>query len=161
MTAAMAKEVERKFLVARPDWRTAAGPGIAIMQFYLAAGADRSVRVRIRAGDTATLTMKFGEGQRVRDEFEYPIPSADAREMRAFAVGAVIEKRRHLVTHHGHVYEVDVFDGELSGLVVAELETEADVPDAHLPDWLGREVTGEAAFLNSSLARHGMPGLVR
>lgn len=156
----MAKEVERKFLVANPRWRMLAEPGLAISQFYIAATPDRSVRVRIREGREATLTIKFGGDKRVRDEFEYPIPPEEAFEMRAFALGTVIAKRRHLVRHKGHVYEVDVFEGALNGLIVAELETEAEVPDADLPGWLGREVTGEAAFYNSSLAMHGLPALI-
>lgn len=157
----MAKEVERKFLVSRSDWRQSAEPGIAIVQFYIASTAGRSVRVRIRRGGQATLTIKFGGDKRVRDEFEYPIPADDAREMMQFAVGSVIEKTRHLVRHRGHVYEVDVFGGALAGLVVAELETEAEVPDDQLPSWLGREVTGQAEFYNTSLARHGLPEFVR
>jgi adenylate cyclase len=157
----MAKEVERKFLVSRADWRQFAEPGVAIVQFYIASTSDRSVRVRIRKGTEATLTVKFGGDKRIRDEFEYPIPPHDAREMMQFAIGAVIEKTRHLVRHRGHVYEVDVFAGALAGLVVAELETEAEVPDEMLPAWLGREVTGQAEFYNASLARHGLPELIR
>ena len=157
----MAKEVERKFLVSRSDWRAVAEPGIAIVQFYIASTAERSVRIRIRRDSEATLTIKFGGDKRIRDEFEYPIPPEEARDMERFAIGAVIEKTRHLVRHRGDVYEVDVFGGALAGLVVAELETEKDVPDADLPAWLGREVTGEAAYYNASLARRGLPELVR
>jgi CYTH domain-containing protein len=157
----MAKEVERKFLVSRSDWRQSAEPGIAIVQFYIASTNERSVRVRIRKGTEATLTIKFGGDKRIRDEFEYPIPPDEAREMKQFAIGALIEKTRHLVRHRGHVYEVDVFGGALPGLVVAELETEAEVPDEMLPPWLGREVTGRAEYYNASLARHGLPELIR
>ncbi|TIN14200.1 MAG: adenylate cyclase, partial [Mesorhizobium sp.] len=88
----------------------------------------------------------FGSKARERDEFEYPILLADAEEMLAFAIGRVIEKTRHHVRYRGHLYEVDVFGGMLSGLVVAELETPQDVQGEMLPDWLGREVTGEHRF---------------
>ena len=157
----MAKEVERKFLVSRSDWRQFAEPGIAIVQFYIASTSERSVRVRIRKGSEATLTIKFGGDKRIRDEFEYPIPPDEAREMMQFAIGSLVEKTRHLVRHRGHVYEVDVFAGALTGLVVAELETEVEVPDELLPSWLDREVTGQAEFYNASLARHGLPELIR
>jgi CYTH domain-containing protein len=153
----MAKEIERKFLVTSDDWRGQADAKIAIRQFYLAAVDDRSFRVRIRDGGSAVLTAKFGAHERERDEFEYPIPLADAEEMQGFAVGLVIEKTRHEVRHNGYVYEVDVFAGPLAGLVIAELETSDDVPAAKLPRWLGREVTGESAFYNASLARNGLP----
>ena len=153
----MAKEVERKFLVASDDWRSHAGVKTDIRQFYLAATAGRSLRVRICDGSSAILTLKFGRHGRERDEFEYPIPLGDAEEMQEFAIGRVIEKTRHEVTHNGHVYEVDVFAGALAGLVIAELETPEDVPGSDLPPWLGREVTGDSAFYNASLARNGLP----
>jgi adenylate cyclase len=153
----MVKEIERKFLVSGNEWRDLVEADIRIRQFYLAAAPGRSVRVRISDGGSAKLTLKFGSKARERDEFEYPIPLAEAEEMLAFAIGHVIEKTRHHVRHRGYLYEVDVFGGMLSGLVVAELETPEDVPDGMLPDWLGREVTGEQRFYNASLALGEIP----
>ncbi|BCG69685.1 adenylate cyclase [Mesorhizobium sp. 113-1-2] len=153
----MVKEVERKFLVSSTAWRGLVEADIRILQFYLATAPGRTVRIRISDGASAKLTLKFGSGARERDEFEYPIPLADAVEMLDFAVGRVIEKTRHHVRHRGYLYEVDVFGGALAGLVVAELETPEDVPDEMLPDWLGREVTGEQKFYNASLALGGIP----
>ncbi|TGS86987.1 CYTH domain-containing protein [Mesorhizobium sp. M3A.F.Ca.ET.174.01.1.1] len=153
----MVKEVERKFLVASSAWRDRAEAHIRIRQFYLAAAPGRTVRVRISDDNSARLTLKFGSSARERDEFEYPIPLADAEETMAFAVGRVIDKTRHHVRHRGYLYEVDVFGGVLAGLVVAELETPEDVPGEMLRDWLGREVTGEQRFYNASLALGGIP----
>lgn len=153
----MAKEVERKFLVSSEDWRRMAGPGTSMSQFYLVAEPDRSVRVRRSEGAAPVLTMKLGQDGRSRDEFEYALSVADAEAMRVHARGRPVEKTRYEVRHKGHVYEVDVFGGNLDGLVMAELETEDEVADADLPPWLGREVTGEAAYLNASLALHGPP----
>ena len=153
----MGKEVERKFLVSSAAWRDLVEADIRIRQFYLAAAPGRTVRVRISDGVSAQLTLKFGSKARERDEFEYPIPLAEAQEMQAFAIGRVIEKTRHHVRHRGYLYEVDVFGGLLTGLVVAELETPEDVPDEMLPDWLGREITGESRFYNASLALGGIP----
>lgn len=153
----MGKEVERKFLVSSTAWRELVEAEIRIRQFYLAAAPGRTVRIRISDGASAKLTLKFGSRARERDEFEYTIPLAEAEEMLAFAIGRVIEKTRHHVRHRGYLYEVDVFDGPLAGLVVAELETPEDVPDEMLPDWLGREVTGEQKFYNASLALGGIP----
>lgn len=152
----MPKESERKFLVSNDSWREIAMEAHSIRQFYLVAGADRSMRVRIREG-IAMLTLKFGAAARERDEFEYPIPLVEAKEMEHFAIGSVIEKTRHLVRHGEHLYEVDEFSGAHAGLVIAELETERDVTDADLPAWLSREVTGVPAYYNSALALHGLP----
>lgn len=153
----MAKEIERKFLVSDEGWRGNVERAVALRQFYLVAAEDRSVRVRIKDGTEAKLTLKFGTQARVRDEFEYAISLAEAEEMRGFVVGRIIEKTRHHVRHKGYLYEVDIFGGVLAGLVIAELETKDDVPDSDLPSWLGREVTGEAAYYNASLAFNGLP----
>ncbi|TPN47018.1 MULTISPECIES: CYTH domain-containing protein [unclassified Mesorhizobium] len=153
----MGKEVERKFLVSSTAWRNLVEADIRIRQFYLAAAPGRTVRIRISDGVSAKLTLKFGSKARERDEYEYPVPLAEAEEMLAFALGRVIEKTRHHVRHRGYLYEVDVFGGALAGLVMAELETPEDVPDEMLPDWLGREVTGEQKFYNASLALGGIP----
>jgi len=152
----MAMESERKFLVRSNAWRAEVEKTMSIRQFYLVAGIDRSLRVRLKDG-RATLTLKLGSAARTRDEFEYPLSPEDARQMEPFASGSVIEKTRHLVRHHGFLYEVDEFSGHLSNLVIAELETFEDVADADLPSWLGREVTGIPAYYNASLALHGMP----
>jgi CYTH domain-containing protein len=153
----MAKEIERKFVVDGAGWRDLAERAIPMRQFYLAAAPDRSVRIRVIGGVTAVLTLKFGRRARERDEFEYAIPLEEAREMEAFAVGHVIEKTRYHVRHGGFLFEVDVFAGDLAGLVLAELETPDEMPDATLPAWLGREVTDEAAYSNAVLALRGRP----
>jgi len=153
----MAKEVERKFLVAGDAWRGASTSSSRIEQFYLAIAEGRSVRIRIKDGAKAFITLKFGLNAKVRDEFEFPIPVDDAREMRAFALGHIIDKTRYLVPHHGYAFEVDVFHGDLDGLVLTELETPDDLANTALPSWLGREVTGESGYYNASLARLGRP----
>ena len=77
----MAKEIERKFLVQGDAWRGAVESSTLIVQFYLAISAERSIRIRIKDGRTARLTLKFGSDTRIRDEFEYPVPLEEAREM--------------------------------------------------------------------------------
>jgi CYTH domain-containing protein len=153
----MAKEIERRFLVEGTAWRDSVHAASSLEQFYLAGADDRSVRIRIADEATATLTLKFGGQALSRDEFEYPVPLAEAEEMRAFAVGNIIAKTRHRVDVAGYVYEVDVFRGALAGLIIAELETPDHVADAKLPDWLGREVTGEQEYYNAVLAARGLP----
>ncbi len=148
----MAKEVERKFLVSSDAWREHVERSISIRQFYLSVAADRSIRVRISDKVNARLTVKFGAGKRERDEFEYDIPLHDALSMLEFAIGKVIEKTRHHVRHDGYLYEVDEFTAALDGLVVAELETRDEVPAALMPDWIGREVTGDQRYSNALLS---------
>lgn len=148
----MAKEIERKFLVASDGWRDLVTSATTIRQGYVASWRDRSVRVRIRGGDKATLTVKIGESTLVRDEFEYQIPIADAEEILSMVVGRVIEKTRHLVPFEGSIWEVDVFEGVHAGLVIAEIEMSAASDNPVLPGWLGQEVTGDRRYSNQALA---------
>lgn len=152
MTEPMAKEIERKFLVTGDGWKTITGDSIIIEQAYIAVMDDRSVRIRTRNGETAMLTIKVGQNNFMRDEFEYPIPLLDAREMMTLSVGRVICKTRHLVRFDNFLWEVDVFEGHLQGLLIAEVELENEHQKPALPDWVGAEVTGDRRYSNQALA---------
>jgi adenylate cyclase len=65
----------------------------------------------------------------------------------------LVEKVRHRIDHAGHTWEVDEFLGENAGLVVAEIELGAEDEAFDKPDWIGREVTGDKRYYNSSLIR--------
>lgn len=150
----MGVEIERKFRV-RAGWRPD-GAGEEIAQGYLCSVPERTVRVRLRGG-RGYLTVKGKNGgadAARRAEFEYEIPAADARALLALAEPGVIEKERCLVPMaDGHTWEVDIFHGENEGLVVAEIELGAEDEPFARPDWLADEVTGDARYYNSSLAR--------
>lgn len=152
----MGREIERKFRVTGEDWRGQVSETHRLEQFYLFVPEDASVRVRIRDGASARLTIKTGSGID-RGEFEYDIPLDDAEALRASRVGIVVEKTRHIVPLGAFRVEIDVFAGALAGLVMAEIELQdaSDAPD--LPAYLGREVTGDARFANARLAIDGWP----
>ncbi len=156
----MALEIERKFLVTGDGWRAAAHAVVPMAQGYIndQAALDRgdqraSVRVRI-AGDDAWLNLKSRELGHTRQEFEYPIPVADGRALLALCVGGAIDKRRHLVRHGAHLWEVDEFLGDNAGLVVAEVELARADEVFERPSWLGAEVTDSARHYNLALASH-------
>ncbi|SFK75352.1 CYTH domain-containing protein [Lysobacter sp. cf310] len=154
----MGIEIERKFLVSSDGWREAAREVVPMAQGYLndlatldSGAMKASVRVRV-AGDAAYLNLKSRELGHTRQEFDYPIPVADARALMALCTGGTIDKRRHYVEHQGHLWEVDEFLGDNAGLVVAELELERADEAYARPDWLGREVTDAARYYNLALA---------
>jgi adenylate cyclase len=151
----MGIEIERKFLVASDAWRAhARRPGTAMRQGYLAAGGPGLPSLRIRiAGTAAFLTVK-GPGGKVRAEFEYPIPPADAEAMLALSPLAVLSKTRFEVEHDGHLWTVDEFHAPaaLQGLVLAEVELDDAATEPPLPGWLGDEVTDDPRFSNAALA---------
>jgi adenylate cyclase len=150
----MGIEIERKFLVADDGWRALARRPTAMRQGYLAAGGPTAPGVRIRiAGAAAFLTVK-GPGGKVRAEFEYAIPVADAEAMLALSPLAVLAKTRWEVEHEGHLWTVDEFHApaSLQGLVLAEVELAAEDVDPPLPGWVGAEVTEDPRFTNAALA---------
>ncbi len=148
----MAKEIERKFLVAGEGWRDQATGSKSLRQGYLAETDKLVIRVRIVDEAEAYLTFKSALRGTTRAEFEYPVPLDDARALIELHQGLVIEKRRHLVPFDGFTWEVDVFAGAHAGLVIAEIELPAEDTPFERPDWLGREVTGERRYYNASLA---------
>mgnify|MGYP000566060371 CR=1 FL=1 len=141
----MALEIERKFLVENGGWRAAVEESRHIVQAYVALDGDVSLRVRITNGEKARLTVKVGQNSMTRDEFEYSIPLDDARKMVANS-SRLVRKTRHIVSYEGFVWEVDVYEGALAGLVIAEVEMQSEADDPALPFWIGREVTGVQLF---------------
>ena len=152
----MGIEIERKFIVSGDGWR-GHWPAMPIRQGYLTTDPERVVRVRI-AGEAAFLTVKgkpADAGGRSRLEFEYPIPRADAQVLLdQLCMKPLIEKIRHRVVVGGVTWEVDEFQGENAGLVLAEVELADAADPIDLPDWIGAEVTADPRYQNASLARH-------
>jgi len=154
----MAIEIERKFLLVSDTWRHLVKRQQRMTQGYLNdahavyTGLENcSVRIRI-AGSVAHLNIKSRELGSRRQEFEYPIPVADAENLMKLACSGIIDKVRHYVEHASHLWEIDEFQGDNIGLVVAEIELQA-VDEAFLkPEWLGMEVTSLARYYNLALS---------
>jgi adenylate cyclase len=148
----MAVEIERKFLVTGSDWKEGAR-GVAYRQGYLNTDPERTVRVRI-AGEQGFLTVKGKTEGISRLEFEYLIPVDEAGQMLdTLCLATVIEKFRYRVSYRGKVWEIDEFLGANQGLVLAEIELASEEESFDPPPWLGRQVSGESRFYNSSLSR--------
>jgi len=149
----MPVEIERKFLVESDAWRAAARRREYFAQGYLAGSERCSVRVRVGDGH-AWLNLKGRVHGATRLEYEYEIPVGEANEMlEALCALGRVEKWRHWVPYADHEWEVDEFLGGNAGLVVAELELTHETEPFARPAWLGLEVTEDARYLNSNLAR--------
>jgi len=146
----MAIEIERKFLVLSDAWREGASPS-RIVQGFLSRDPERIVRVRLR-DDEAFLTVKGKGTGLARVEVEVAIPAEEARQLLPLCLPPLIEKTRHLVTWAGHLWEVDEFEGDNAGLVVAEVELAAEDETFERPPWLGREVSDDFRYSNSALS---------
>ena len=155
----MGIEIERKFLLRHDGWRAQVARSRAMAQGYLndaealRTGRERcSVRVRV-AGEQAWLNIKSREIGPARQEFEYPLPLADAEALLALCVEGRVEKIRHEVELGAHVFEIDEFLGDNAGLVVAEIELDAVDAAFERPDWLGLEVTDQPRYYNLNLGQ--------
>ncbi|NOT06981.1 MAG: CYTH domain-containing protein [Gemmatimonadales bacterium] len=150
----MSKEIERKYLVDTKAWNPGPAIGTRYRQGYLSIDPERVVRVRTD-GRAAFLTIKGRITGITRSEFEYPIPLEDAEVMLAhMRTGALIEKTRYRVEFAGRVWEVDEFEGENTGLVVAEVELPDEAASIAPPPWVRDEVSYDSRYFNTNLARH-------
>lgn len=150
----MATEIERKFLIAG-DFKSEAFDHKVIKQGYIIPEAEgRSVRIR-RKGNKGFITIKgpTSENGLSRYEWEKEIALEEAEELLKLCNPNYVDKVRYLVKAGQHTFEVDEFHGLNEGLVMAEVELGSEEEEFMRPSWLGKEVTGDARYYNSSLAR--------
>lgn len=146
-------EIERKFLVAHDGWRSIATRNCHLRDGLIGPYHTSKVRVR-QDGERAWLTVKGPRDGLKRLEFDYEIPMHHADEMlRSVCGGMQIEKVRYDVPHAGSVWEVDVYRGELAGVILAEVELEHEDQPFSKPDWVGLEVSGDPRFKKAFLVR--------
>lgn len=153
-------EIERKFLVTALPENLAWFRHEQIRQGYLVIGADGSeARLRDRAG-AYTMTVK-SKGDLARDEWECSISKQQFDTWWPATNGKRIEKTRYSIPYSSALIELDVYEGDLTGLVSAEVEFLDKAEASHFiaPDWFGLEVTADKAFKNQSLAVNGLPML--
>ncbi len=148
----MGIEIERKFLVVGEAWRTAVDHTQMIAQGYLAGPPAARCSVRVRtSGENAFLNIKSLADGIAREEYEYAIPVDEARRMLDHLAAGLVIKRRHEVQVGAHRFEIDEFEGDNHGLIVAEVELGAVDEAFERPSWLGREVSHLARYYNLNL----------
>ncbi|MGH1587383.1 CYTH domain-containing protein [Methylobacterium phyllosphaerae] len=128
-----------------------------LVQGYLYTDAANTIRVR-RAGEHTFVTWKSPRRGVSRDEVEFPIAPEDGAALLATVPPERrLEKTRYRIAHAGAVWDVDVFGGALSGLILAEIELAHEDQPVDLPPWVEGEVTGDARYRNSRLAAGRVP----
>lgn len=150
----MAIEIEKKFLV-NNDFTRFATDSERITQGYLCSAPERTVRVRIK-GNRGFITVKgpSNKSGASRYEWEKEISIHDATNLLELCEPGVIDKIRFYVPVGGHLFEVDVFHGDNEGLIVAEIELNAEDEAFEQPVWLGTEVTGDPKYYNAALMKN-------
>ncbi|SHE59398.1 CYTH domain-containing protein [Arenibacter palladensis] len=148
-------EIERKFLVKSEAFKTDAVQKERIVQGFLNTDPLRTVRVRIK-GDRGYITVK-GKGNQngtTRFEWEKEISVKEADALMNLSEPGVIDKMRYFIEVGKHIFEVDEFFGDNSGLIIAEVELEHEDEDFLKPQWLGDEVTSDIKYYNSQLSKN-------
>lgn len=147
-------EIERKFLVTSDVYKTEAFKQSRIVQGFLNTDKERTVRVRIR-GDKGFLTVKGKSSSNglSRFEWEREISIIEAENLLKICEKGVIEKTRYEVKVGNHIFEVDEFYGDNTGLVIAEIELASETEIYEKPNWIGAEVTGDIRYYNAQLSK--------
>lgn len=150
----MPTEIERKFLVLNDTWQKFASKGVKYLQGYFATHPRCSIRIRIE-GDRAALNIKSATLGITRSEYNYPIPVDDAREiLDTLCEKPLISKTRYHVRQNDQLWEIDVFEDDNEGLVVAELELTSTSSQFVKPDWVGEEVSDDPKYYNVCLVQN-------
>ena len=146
-------EIERKFLIQKLPADLQDFAHHEIEQGYLC--SDPVVRIR-RRDDTYILTLKSG-GLMEREEYEIGMDAEAYAHLKPKTDGILIGKTRYLIPYKDHTIELDVFHGEISPLVLAEVEFDsvAEAEQFVPPDWFGKEVTEDVRYQNAYLSAHG------
>lgn len=151
-------ERERRFLVVELSILRGS-VGSQIVQGYLFSTDGYVVRIRrtqlrdendILYDGPVMLTAKGPRIGDARQEVELEIPLDLGLELLARAP-LTIRKARHQLISEGLTWDIDVFESDNEGLIIAEYEGD-DVALLRKPWWAGQEVTGDAAYNNENLA---------
>ena len=147
-------EIERKFLVKNLNYKSESFEKKYIKQGYLNSDKNRTVRIRV-SNNTGFITIKGKSNKNGTSRFEWEkeISATEAEELLLLCEPTIIEKTRYLIKVGYHTFEVDEFAGENSGLVVAEIELNAEDEVFEKPNWLSKEVTGDLKYYNSSISK--------
>lgn len=148
-------EIERKFLVNElPD--LSKYPSKKIIQAYIS--IKPVIRIR-QMNDDFFLTIK-SQGSISREEYEIPISEDEFHALWPKIEGVPIEKIRYFIPLNDHLTaELDVFSGQLSGLITAEVEFPSlDASNTFIPPhWFGEDISLDHRYKNNQLTLNGLP----
>ncbi len=145
-------EIERKYLIKELPENLELYKSKHIEQGFLC--TEPVVRIR-KSNDEYTLTYK-GKGTLCREEYILPLNAEAFAHLKEKIDGILIQKRRYLIPLTDKLtIELDVFEGELAPLQLAEVEFETKEEAEHFvpPAWFGEDVTFSTKYHNSNLSK--------
>jgi CYTH domain-containing protein len=160
-------EYERRFLVSsRADWRSlVASYSKTFEDKYL---RDTRLRLRILTdSDTGRRVLKLNKKHESTSPYFQTVSRIllSPREHEIFdgLAGDRLRKVRHYHHHGNRVFSIDVFAGELAGLVLCETEADglAELMAVEPPPFAPQEVTADPFFTGGNLCRTTRADLLR
>ena len=145
-------EIERKYLINELPDDLNKYEFRLIEQGYLS--TEPVIRIR-RDNDRYELTYK-SKGLMTREEYNMPLTCESYNHLLTKADGIVIRKKRYMIPLNDELtIELDVFEGELSPLILAEVEfpDEESAVSFEPPFWFGDDVTFSGKYHNSFLSQ--------
>ncbi|MCR5847346.1 MAG: CYTH domain-containing protein [Lachnospiraceae bacterium] len=143
-------EIERKFKVNKM-------PELSQYKFkQLTQGyLNRNPVVRVRKEDDEYYLTYKGKGLLEHEEYNLPLNKESFENLIVKSDGRIINKKRYLIPYEKYTIELDIFEGDLSGLVIAEVEFESreEAMSFNPPEWFGEDVTNDPAYSNSKLSQ--------
>lgn len=144
-------EIERKFLVTNPPAHLSSCPCRQIEQGYL--NTDPVIRIR-RDNHRYELTYK-SKGLMVREEYNLPLTKEAYEHLLPKIDGRLIQKKRYMIPYGDSLtIELDIFEGDLAPLILAEVEFPDEESAAAFipPEWFDDDVTFSGRYHNSTLS---------
>lgn len=144
-------EIERKFLLKQLPENLSTYPYRQLEQGYLS--TNPVVRIR-KDDDRYELTYK-GKGAMVREEYNLPLTQSSYEHLKEKIDGRLIAKKRYLIPFGDYTIELDIFEGDLAPLTLAEVEfsSEEEANAFTPPDWFAEDVTFSPLYHNSVLSQ--------
>lgn len=145
-------EIERKYLIEQLPENLSSYACRIIEQGYLC--VEPVVRIR-RDNDKYELTYK-SKGLMAREEYNMPLTKEAYEHLLSKVDGRVIRKKRYMLPlDEVLTIELDVFEGDLAPLILAEVEfpSEEMAMDFVPPEWFGEDVTFSTKYHNSNLSQ--------
>jgi len=122
-----------------------------IEQAYL----NRNPVMRIRRQDDDYYFTYKAKGLLAREEYNLPLNKESFDNLLPKAEGRVISKKRYLIPYEKYTIELDIFEGDLAPLIIAEVEFDS-LEEAYAflpPDWFDEDVTEDTRYQNSNLSK--------
>ena len=144
-------EIERKFLLKELPENLDSYPVRQLEQGYLCTAPV--VRIR-KDNDKYELTYK-GKGSMIREEHNLPLTKDAYEHLREKIDGRLIAKKRYMIPYDKYTIELDIFEGDLAPLTLAEVEfsSEEEANTFVAPDWFAEDVTFSKLYHNSFLSQ--------